>query len=194
MPLTRSPESSAEAIRLTSVADNSVVDVGGQTLRWSQRGPLVELLGRVRRRSINISEALCARLDMLAWHCIQARRRGAAPSGAARAAHMQVLANNLPLRAAMSDAGAALASAGVRAIVYKGQDYLERVYGDVGAREMADVDLLVEASAWERAATALQQAGFMADPIAAPSTSASSVGTAWPSTCICSCCSPAACR
>lgn len=76
---------------------------------------------------------------------------------------MVALAANLPLRAAMRDAALALAAAEVKAIVYKGQEYLDRIYGDLGARPMADVDLLVRPEDAERAEAALISAGFVLD-------------------------------
>jgi len=109
------------------------------------------------------SAALCAELDLLAYHCVAERRAGRTPDSAAIHAYMAALANNIPLRAALREAGAALARAGVRAIVYKGQDYLERIYGELGARPMADVDLLVPEAELERAERALIAAGFIAD-------------------------------
>jgi hypothetical protein len=108
-------------------------------------------------------EQTCSELDLLAHRCVSARRAGAAPSSAAIHAYMGALANNFPLRATLLDAAAALSRAGVRAIVYKGQDYVERIYGDLGARAMADIDLLVPESELGRAERALLDAGFLAD-------------------------------
>jgi hypothetical protein len=124
---------------------------------------LAELLLILRERPAQLPERLCADLGLLAYHCVLARRAGTAPSSAAIHAYMEALANNLPLRHALHEAGRALAAAGVRAIVYKGQDYLERIYGELGARSMADVDLLVPEAELGRAERALLQAGFIAD-------------------------------
>lgn len=76
---------------------------------------------------------------------------------------MEALANNIPLRRTLKEAAAVLHAAGVGAIVYKGQDYLERIYGDLGARSMADVDLLVREADLGAAERALIAAGFIAD-------------------------------
>jgi len=76
---------------------------------------------------------------------------------------MEALANNVPLRRTLKEAASALLAAGVQAIVYKGQDYLERIYGDLGARSMADVDLLVQERDLGAAEQALIDAGFIAD-------------------------------
>ena len=56
---------------------------------------------------------------------------------------------------------AAFGAAGIPAIVYKGQDYLERLYGDLGGRGMGDVDVLVRESDLEAAEQALTAAGFV---------------------------------
>lgn len=123
---------------------------------------LSELLGSARAGRLP-DERACAELDLLAYRCVSARRAGAAPSSAAIHAYMGALANNFPLRATLLDAAAALSKAGVRAIVYKGQDYVERIYGELGARAMADIDLLVPESELARAERALLDAGFLAD-------------------------------
>jgi len=95
--------------------------------------------------------------------CVRARRRGEAPTARLAHRYMEALANNIPLRRTLREAAAALAASGVRAIVYKGQDYLERIYGDLGARSMADVDLLVREADLAAAEQALVAAGFVAD-------------------------------
>ena len=121
------------------------------------------LLAQHRENPASLDEALCARLELLPFHCVLSRRQGRTPSSAAIHAYMQALANTIPLRRALMQAAAALSAAGVRAIVYKGQDYLERIYGELGGREMADVDLLVPEAELGRAEAALLAAGFLAD-------------------------------
>src|SRR5262245_11976202 len=130
--------------------------------RASARAELADLLRELRSGG-RPSERQSAELDLLALHCVHERRAGRAPSSAAIHAYMGALANNVPLRAVLLEAARALAAAGVRAIVYKGQDYLERIYGELGARSMADVDLLVPESDLARAEQALLAAGFRAD-------------------------------
>ena len=160
---------------VSAAADGSVVAVrdltrlarhrGAGTVPGHASGPgdaLAELLATARDGHLP-DEHACAELDLLAYRCVRARRAGTAPSSAAIHAYMGALANNLPLRATLLDAAAALSKAGVRAIVYKGQDYLERIYGELGARPMADVDLLVPESELARAERALLEAGFRAD-------------------------------
>jgi hypothetical protein len=127
------------------------------------RDLLAQLLADQRSATPAIDEALYARLDLLAYACVLARRAGRAPSSAAIHRYMEALANNLPLRRALGEAARALSSAGVRAIVYKGQDYVERIYRELGARPMADVDLLVPEAELGRAERALLDAGFIAD-------------------------------
>ena len=136
-------------------------ELAGSTAQQS-RGALAELL-RQLRGGATLDEALFARLDLLAYGCVLLRRSGRAPSSAAIHRYMEALANNLPLRGVLRQAGTALVEAGVRAIVYKGQDYLERIYGELGARPMADVDLLVPEAELGRAERALLDAGFLAD-------------------------------
>lgn len=104
-----------------------------------------------------------AQLGLEALGCVLARRRGEAPSPQLAHRYMEALANNIPLRRTLREAATALNAAGVRAIVYKGQDYLERIYGDLGARSMADVDLLVREADLGAAERALLQSGFIAD-------------------------------
>ncbi len=108
-------------------------------------------------------QAAFQRLGLDALDCVLARREGRAPSSAGIHRYMEALANNIPLRRVLLDAAHALDTANVRAIVYKGQDYLERIYGDPGARSMADVDLLVRERDLGRAERALLGAGFIAD-------------------------------
>src|SRR5262245_22962588 len=112
------------------------------------------LLAQHRENPAWLDEALCARLELLPFHCVLSRRQGRTPSTAAIHAYMEALANTIPLRRALAQAAAALSGAGVRAIVYKGQDYLERVYGELGGRAMADVDLLVPEAELARAEAA----------------------------------------
>jgi len=73
---------------------------------------------------------------------------------------MVTLANNLPQRKTLESAARAVSAAGVEAILYKGQDYLDRIYGDVGARTMADVDLLIRPRDLRATRRALLDAGF----------------------------------
>lgn len=124
---------------------------------------LRELLAQHRENPASLDEGLCAQLELLPLHCVLSRRQGRTPSTAAIHAYMEALANTIPLRRALHQAAAALAGAGVRAIVYKGQDYLERIYGELGARAMADVDLLVLEAELGRAEAALLAAGFVPD-------------------------------
>jgi hypothetical protein len=104
-----------------------------------------------------------AAIGLDALGCVLQRRRGEAPSPRQAHRYMEALANNIPLRRTLKQAAAALLAAGVQAIVYKGQDYLERIYGDLGARSMADVDLLVRERDLGAAERALIDAGFIAD-------------------------------
>src|SRR5258706_4572816 len=106
------------------------------------REALESLLRQHRADPLLVDPSLYAQLDLLAYGCVQARRGGSTPTSAAIHRYMEALANNIPLRRALLQAAAALATAGVRAIVYKGQDYFERIYGELGARPMADVGLL----------------------------------------------------
>ncbi|HMI91260.1 MAG TPA: nucleotidyltransferase family protein [Polyangiales bacterium] len=112
---------------------------------------------------MSLTEGLCAQLELLPFHCVLERRQGRTPSSAAIHAYMEALANTIPLRRALLRAAAALSGAGVRAIVYKGQDYLHRIYGELGGRAMADVDLLVPEAELGRAEAALLGAGFVPD-------------------------------
>jgi hypothetical protein len=127
------------------------------------REQLSRLLEQHRRDPRELDLQLTADLDLLAYGCVLARRGGQTPSGDAIHRYMEALANNIPLRRALLEAGSALASAGVHAIVYKGPDYLERIYGELGARPMADVDLLVPEAELAAAERALLDAGWHAD-------------------------------
>ena len=128
------------------------------------RAPRQALAGALRacRRDASFG-TFAEELGLSAYHCVRSRRAGATPDSLAIHRHMEALANNIPLRRILEQAGAALHAAGVRAIVYKGQDYLERIYGDLGARPMADIDLLVPEPELARAERALLEAGFLAD-------------------------------
>lgn len=53
--------------------------------------------------------------------------------------------------------------AGIPVIILKGQALRGRVYVDVGARPMNDIDLLVRRSDWHRALAVLQELGFVFD-------------------------------
>lgn len=127
------------------------------------REQLSTLLAQHRSDPSQVDIQLTADLDLLAYGCVLARRAGRTPDGAAIHRYMEALANNIPLRGALQQAASALAGAGVRAIVYKGQDYLERIYGELGARPMADVDLLVPEHELAAAERALLDAGWKAD-------------------------------
>lgn len=122
------------------------------------------LLLRSIRENMPPSNEGLARLRLEALGCVLARRRGEALTRQAAHRYMEALANNVPLRRTLKEAAAVLAAAGVAVIVYKGQDYLERIYGDLGARSMADVDLLVREADLGTAERALVAAGFIADP------------------------------
>jgi hypothetical protein len=121
------------------------------------------LLKAMRGQAPRLAPALAARLGLTPLGCVLSRRAGQAPEPSAAHRYMEALANNLPLRAVLGDAAAALAAASVPAIVYKGQDYLDRLYGDPGARAMADVDLLVRERDLPAAERALIDAGFLPD-------------------------------
>lgn len=120
------------------------------------------VLEALRRGELPPVAALTA-LGLEALGCVQQRRRGAAPAPQLAHRYMEALANNLPLRKALKQAARALGAAGIPVIVYKGQDYLERIYGDLGARSMADVDLLVREADLAAAERALIDAGFIGD-------------------------------
>lgn len=122
-----------------------------------------ELLRAIRAGRALPDPTVLAQLGLESFGCVLARRHGAAPSPRLAHRYMEALANNIPLRRTLCEAAAALARAGVSAIVYKGQDYLERIYGDLGARSMADVDLLVREADLGAAERALIDAGFIAD-------------------------------
>jgi len=126
------------------------------------RGATVSLLAALREGRAVREEDL-ATLGLEALGCVLVRRSGRAPSAQLAARYMEALANNVPLRRTLAEAARALRAAGVSAIVYKGQDYLTRIYGDLGARSMADVDLLVREGELGRAESALIAAGFIAD-------------------------------
>jgi hypothetical protein len=127
-----------------------------------KRGATVAMLAAFRDGR-ELPEADLATLGLEALGCVMARRDGRAPSPQLAQRYMEALANNIPLRRTLAQAAAALRAAGVAAIVYKGQDYLARVYGDLGARSMADVDMLVRQDDLGRAERALIAAGFIAD-------------------------------
>jgi len=128
----------------------------------NRRNATRQLLASLRTAGAPDSAAV-ADLGLEAFGCVLARRRGEAPTPQLAQRYMEALANNIPLRRTLREAAAVLAHAGVAAIVYKGQDYLERIYGDLGARSMADVDLLVREADLGAAEQALLQAGFIAD-------------------------------
>lgn len=121
------------------------------------------VLGALRGNGSPTHETLFRSLGLMGFAHALSRREGKQPSALATGAYMAALANNMPLRRAMKDAACALDNAGVQAIVYKGQEYLDRIYGDLGARPMADVDLLVRERDAERAEAALLGAGFVVD-------------------------------
>lgn len=132
-------------------------------LAANPRQATVSALAALREgRSLPDSNVL-AMLGLEALGCVVQRRRGQTPSADQAHRYMEALANNIPLRRTLKQAAAALHAAGVAAIVYKGQDYLERIYGDLGARSMADVDLLVRERDLGAAEQALIDAGFIAD-------------------------------
>jgi hypothetical protein len=116
-----------------------------------------------RGATLGMDSGAAAELGLRAVRCVLTRRSGVGASADDRTAHLVALASNLPIRRVLTDAAAALTNAGVEAILYKGQDYLDRIWGDVGARGMADADLLVRESQLERAERALIEAGFEAD-------------------------------
>jgi hypothetical protein len=107
--------------------------------------------------------AALSALGLEALGCVLQRRSGAAPQPQLAHRYMEALANNLPLRRTLKLAAKVLREAGIPVIVYKGQDYLERIYGDLGARSMADVDLLVREADLPAAERALIGAGFIGD-------------------------------
>ena len=74
--------------------------------------------------------------------------------------YQQCFAYNLQLRDALKNAVDALSAHDVPVIVYKGQDYLDRVYGDLGARPMSDADVLVPKSAIRLTTKVLKDRGF----------------------------------
>jgi len=129
----------------------------------SKQVALSALLAEHRENPASLTEEWCAQLELLPFHCVLERRQGRTPSSAAIHAYMEALANTIPLRRALLQAAAALSGAGVHAIVYKGQDYLHRIYGELGGRAMADVDLLVSEAELGRAEAALLSAGFTPD-------------------------------
>jgi hypothetical protein len=69
-------------------------------------------------------------------------------------------ARNAMLMAALSEAVAALAAEAIPVIVLKGPDLAGRVYLDIGARPMLDLDLLVHAEQAEAATRVLEAIGF----------------------------------
>ena len=143
--------------RSQSQADVEISPNGPQT-----RGATVKVLSAWREGN-PVFEADLTTLGLEALGCVMARRAGHAPSAALAHGYMEALANNVPLRRTLAEAASALRVEGVAAIAYKGQDYLARIYGDLGARSMADVDLLVREEDLGRAERALIAAGFIAD-------------------------------
>ncbi len=135
----------------------------GHPAKASARHALSALLRQHAIDPTQIDASLFEELELSAYGCVLARRAGRAPGSAEIHRYMEALANNFPLRGVLLQAAAALRAAGVRAIVYKGQDYLERLYGELGARPMADVDLLVPEAELGAAEQALLAAGFLAD-------------------------------
>lgn len=105
-----------------------------------------------------------ADLGLLALRCVQRRRQGLPLATTEQTAYMVTLGGNLALQPALDRAAGAIAAAGVEAILYKGQDYLARIYGDQGARAMADIDLLVRPGDRAGAERALWRAGFRPAP------------------------------
>jgi hypothetical protein len=141
-------------------------DAFGESVRSGARARarfLSCLLGSLRRERAQVSLAVWRKLGLLGYAHAQARRTQASSSHEATQAYLVALATNLPLRRAMQECGYVLARAGVRAIVYKGQEYLDRIYRDPGARPMADVDLLVQPEDADRAEAALVAAGYVVD-------------------------------
>ena len=120
---------------------------------------LAEVLRSLRERpDSSPDETLCARLGLLPLLSLGPQPRA---SRHALATYLTALGTNRRLRESMSSAGRAFGAAGIPAIVYKGQDYLDRLYGDLGGREMGDVDVLVRESDLEAAEQALTAAGFV---------------------------------
>lgn len=131
-------------------------------LATTNRPVLAQLLAALRARG-SVAEHLLAPVGLLGMAPGLARRAASQASAPAHAARLHALAQNLPLRALLREVSQAFSAAGVQAVLYKGQDYLHRVYGDPGARPMADADLLVRAHDLRRACAALIQAGFARD-------------------------------
>jgi hypothetical protein len=154
-----SPDRSGAVALLLQPDDYAEIQlVGSRTrARW-----LTGLLGALRSDH-EISPATWRALGLLGYAHVRQRRAGGAPSDEASHAYWVALAANLPIRRVMQECGRVLASVGVHAIVYKGQDYLDRIYGDLGARPMADVDLLVRPAELALAEAALGAAGFVLD-------------------------------
>jgi len=132
-------------------------------LAANSRQATMSLLATMRDERALPDADVLRTLGLEALGCLLERRRGNVPSPSQAHRYMEALANNIPLRRTLKQAAAALHAAGVAAIVYKGQDYVERIYRDLGARSMADVDLLVRERDLGAAEQALIDAGFIAD-------------------------------
>jgi hypothetical protein len=68
--------------------------------------------------------------------------------------------NNLSLTGVLLQIVRRLQAGGIRAIPFKGPTLASLAYGNLALREFGDVDLLVEESEFDRAATVLQSFGF----------------------------------
>ena len=87
----------------------------------------------------------------------------AAESDRLRAHYYAIAARNAHLVGTLGAILSAMQPRGIAVIVLKGASMLESSYGNVGARPMDDVDLLVRESELDRAAALLRQLGFVAD-------------------------------
>ena len=79
--------------------------------------------------------------------------------------HVATLARNMMLRRALADGLRALSDRGIDAIVLKGMEYEERLYGRIGARPTSDLDILVEDRHRRAAFDVLRATGW--SPVAA---------------------------
>lgn len=89
----------------------------------------------------------------------------AAVSDRLRATHQSTVGRTVQLRHQAAEAVSSLTAAGLESVLLKGAAHLAAgSLGDLGIREMADIDLLVRADDLARATSALQQIGYRRRP------------------------------
>src|SRR5258708_7410928 len=76
--------------------------------------------------------------------------------------HVATVARNMMLHRALADCLRALSQQGIDAIVLKGMEYEQRLYGRIGARPTSDLDILIEDRHRRAAFDVLQATGWSA--------------------------------